>query len=201
MDSANRGSRKPLGLPRGMTAVTTRNFADFVKALLEHLNREKIDYAITGAVAVSYYGIPRTTLDADFVIHISPRRTRRFFRGLGDVGMDVDMEKVGRQLRSGYNVITVTDKLSPYSADMIITREPPKKREGMIQGIRAYFQSPESLILAKLRMIKATIPVERSQKDRDDIRAILTNTTVDTKMIVNGAKRETTLTIFQQVAP
>ena len=115
--------------------------------------------------------------------------------------MDVDMEKVGRQLRSGYNVITVTDKLSPYSADMIITREPPKKREGMIQGIRAYFQSPESLILAKLRMIKATIPVERSQKDRDDIRAILTNTTVDTKMIVNGAKRETTLTIFQQVAP
>src|SRR5207244_705394 len=192
-------SRKPLGLPRGMTAVTTRNFADFVKALLEHLNREKIDYAITGAVAVSYYGIPRTTLDADFVIHISPRRTRRFFRGLGDVGMDVDMEKVGRQLRSGYNVITVTDKLSPYSADMIITREPPKKREGMIQGIRAYFQSPESLILAKLRMIKATIPVERSQKDRDDIKAIIANTRFNKRKILNQARKDSTIEIFREI--
>src|SRR5207244_12112410 len=99
--------------------LKTRSFQEFVRALIEHFNHEKTNYAITGAVAASYYGIPRTTLDADFVVQISPRDTYRFFRGIEEAGVKADIQKIRRQLESGYNIITETDKLSPNTADLI----------------------------------------------------------------------------------
>jgi hypothetical protein len=151
-------------------------------------------------VAASYYGIPRTTLDADFVIHISPRQISSFLRDLGTVGIQLEMEKIRRQLKSGYNIITVTDRFSPHTADLILSPNVPEKRKGMIQGVKAHFQSPESLILAKLRMIKATRPRERSLKDRDDIKAIMIFSKVNRTKIVKEARRQTTLGIFRELA-
>ncbi len=159
-----------------------------------------VDYAITGAVAVSYYGTPRTTQDADLMIHISTDRVKGFLQGLQSLGLHVDMEKLTRQLASGYNILTVTDTHSPYIADLIIVADATEKRLGTIQGIRAYFQSPESLILSKLRMIKATVPAERSQKDRDDIRSILAATKVDKTGVTARAKQESTLAIFRELS-
>jgi hypothetical protein len=176
--------------------VKTRSFQELVKALIEHFNREKTMYAITGAVAASYYGIPRTTLDADFVVYIPPREANRFFQGMKEADVKTDMQKIRRQLRSGYNVITVADRLSPYAAD-------PERRKGIgkgiVQGVKTYFQAPEPLILAKLRMIKATIPRERSQKDKDDIRAILANTRVNKRKIISQARKDGTIEIFTEI--
>ena len=162
---------------------------------------EKIDYAITGAVAASYYGIPRTTLDADFVIHISQRHIARFLRNLAVVDVKADLKEARRQLKSGYNIITVSDRLSPHTADLILSPRPITKKRGTVQGVRAYFQSPESLVLAKLRMINATVPRERSQKDRDDIIAILANTRINKSKIVRGARRDMTLDLVRELIP
>jgi hypothetical protein len=170
-----------------------------VRVLVEHFNSEKIVYAITGAVAASYYGIPRTTLDADFVVYISSRETTGFFRSIEKAGVKVDLEKIRQLVKLGYNVVTVADRLSPYTADLILVKNPPERKKGTLVGVKTYFQSPESLILAKLRMIKATIPKERSQKDRDDIIAILANTRVNKKRILNQARREGTIEIFQEI--
>jgi hypothetical protein len=150
-------------------------------------------------VAASYYGMPRTTLDADFVVYISSRETSRFFRGIGEAGVNADLKKIRRQLKSGYNVITVVDRLSPHTADLILVKGPTERRRGTVQGVKTYFQSPESLILAKLRMVKATVPRERSLKDRDDIRAILANTKVSKRKILDRARREGTIEIFREI--
>ena len=170
-----------------------------MRVLVEHFNREKRIYAITGAVAASYYGIPRTTLDADFVVYISSRETTKFFRGMEKVDVRVDLEKIRQLLKSGYNVVTVADKLSPYTADLILVKNPPERKKGTLVGVKTYFQSPESLILAKLRMIKATIPRERSQKDRDDVRAILAYTRVNKRRILEQARQEGTIEIFLEI--
>jgi len=53
------------------------NFSDFVKKVLIKLNELGIEYAITGALAVSYYGRPRTTIDIDVIIHASPEELRK----------------------------------------------------------------------------------------------------------------------------
>ena len=114
-------------------------------------------------------------------------------------GVKADVQKIRRQLKSGYNVITVADRLSPYTADLILVESPPERRKGIVQGVNAYFQAPESLILAKLRMIKATIPIERSQKDIDDIRAILANTRINRRKIIDQARKDGTFKIFREI--
>ncbi len=68
-------------------------------------------------------------------------------------------------------------------------------------GLTAYYQAPESLILAKLRMIKATVRPERSVKDQEDIKAIIHNTKVDRRKIVTQARRESTLEVLTKVLP
>ena len=93
----------------------------------------------------------------------------------------------------------MTDKLSPHTADLILVRSPIERKRGTVQGVKTYFQSPESLILAKLRMIKATVPRERSQKDRDDIKAIIANTRFNKRKILNQARKDSTIEIFREI--
>jgi hypothetical protein len=118
-----------------------------------------------------------------------------------EAGVKADIRKVRRQLESGYNIITVTDRLSPYTADLILVKSPIDRRKGTVQGVKTYFQSPESLILAKLRMIKATIPRERSQKDKEDIQAILANTRVSKRKVLDQARRQSTIEILRGILP
>jgi hypothetical protein len=111
----------------------------------------------------------------------------------------VDIQRIRKQRKSGYNVITVADRRSPHTADLILVKRSPERRKGTVQGIKTYFQSPESLILAKLRMVKTTVPRERSLKDRDDIRAILANTRVNKRKIIDHARKESTIDIFREI--
>ena len=56
-----------------------------------------------------------------------------------------------------------------------------------------YLQPAEDLILAKLRMIRATIPRERAIKDEEDVRAILRFTEIAKAAIEKQAKKDGTL--------
>jgi len=117
----------------------------------------------------------------------------------GEIGLQADKRRIQAQLKTGYRIITLQDKNSGHQADFILhTRGKLERRPGSLLGLGTYYQTPESLILAKLRMVKATRPRERSLKDRDDIRAIISNTKVDKRKILRIARRETTLTIFQE---
>jgi len=55
------------------------------------------------------------------------------------------------------------------------------------------------LILAKLRMIKATVPRERALKDEDDVVAILKFSKVDVEAVKMEAKRDSTLSMFEAI--
>ena len=173
-----------------------------MRALVSELNKNKASYAITGALAASYYGTPRTTADIDILLQFSATNRDRLLRILEEMGLKVNRTRIKRQLDAGYNVVTLHDKHSPQQADFIIQ---PKGRlvrqEGTFLGLKAYYQTPESLILAKLRMIKATRPRERSIKDREDIKAILQNTKVNVPKIIKGARKETTLEIARTLVP
>ncbi len=178
--------------------MSPRSFTEFARTLVGHLNKTGVDYAITGALAASYYGTPRTTIDADFIVHLTPGRLEEFLNGLETIGLRVNRERVKKQLKAGYNVISVPDRFSPHTADFILTRN-VEKRKGTLSRHIAYYQTPEALVLAKLRMIKTTLPRRRSYKDEDDIKAILTNTSIDMGNITRKAKRETTEEIFRDI--
>jgi len=111
----------------------------------------------------------------------------------------VDRRKITRQPASRYNIISIPDKQSSHTADfMIQARGKLERRAGSLLGIPTHYQTPEALVLAKLRMIKATLPRERSLKDIEDVRAIIRYTRVDKRKILRTAKRDGTLTIFRE---
>jgi len=167
--------------------------------LVLELNNSGLSYAITGATAASYYGIPRTTADIDFVVRVSARDLPRLTATLEKAGLKVDLRKIRRQFRTEYNVVSFPDKSSQYRADFIFQKGRLQRREGSLLGLRTFYQPPELLILAKLRMIKATIPDEKSLKDKNDIIAILANTKVDLQTIQRSARRESSLELFNNI--
>lgn len=74
-----------------------------------------------------------------------------------------------------------------------------RKNAGTVAGLTTYFQAPEDLVLAKLRMIKATKPRERAVKDEEDVKAILEFTKVDLEAVKKQAKHDGTSVILDKL--
>ena len=172
-----------------------------VKRLVRCLNGSGLDYAFTGALAVSFYGYPRTTSDVDVMVALGGNGVEklRVVEALRCAGLEVDERKVDAALVSGYNVASFEDGASPYSVDVIFSPDRLDKRSGRVGGLDTFLQLPEGLVLAKLRMIRVTSPRERAEKDKDDIRAILTFTDVDLEAVRRKAEREGTRDILESL--
>ncbi len=155
----------------------------------------------TGALAASYYGTPRTTMDVDIVVKVARGNLRaRLILPLRKAGLKVNEGRINEAFKSGYKIITFRDKKTPFTLDVILSDKKLEKKAGSILGLPTFFQTPEGLVLSKLRMIKATVPKERALKDEDDVRAILRYTKVNMKTLKRRARRESTLSIFESIA-
>ncbi len=151
-------------------------------------------------MAASYYGVPRTTSDVDFIVQVPIDDLDRFLDKLALGGLRVNKKRIKIQLTIGYNIISLPHERFPYQVDLIIqTKGKLERRRGTALGLRSYYQSPEQLILSKLRMIKATRPAERSFKDREDIRQILANTRVNKRKIFKLARQQSTIEIAGEI--
>lgn len=163
------------------------------------LNDSKLDYMLTGALAASYYGVPRTTVDVDVVVKLAPENTNFLATQLKSAGLRVSERKMEAAFKSGFKIITLEDEKTPFTVDIIFSEKKLDKKKGSILGIPTYYQTPEALILAKLRMIKATIPKERALKDKDDVKAILRYTKVNLKTLKDKASEEKTISILKEL--
>lgn len=173
-------------------------FFGFVRRLADGFGGAGVDYAFTGALAVSVYGAPRTTTDVDVVVAVSGVDVKRkVVAALRHAGLEVDERKLDVALASGYRIASFKDKATPYTLDVIFLSGALRKRVGTVAGVSAFFQAPEDLVLAKLRMIKATVPRERAIKDEEDVRAVLAFTKVDLDAVKRQAKRDKTLAILE----
>lgn len=166
---------------------------------MECFNNSDIEYMFTGAMAVSYYGHPRTTMDIDIVLSTQMAEVDRLLKVLEKAKLQADPKRITAAIDSGYNILTVKDTLSPFTVDIIVTQEHLQKRIGTIVGLPTYYQTPEGLILAKLRMIKATTKPEIVAKDREDVKAILRHTPVDLGLIEARAVQENTLGVLESI--
>jgi len=175
-------------------------YYDLVKRLVKGFESAGVDYAFTGALAVSFYGAPRTTVDVDVVVAVAEvKQMVRLVEALKRAGLVVDEKEIDRALESGYRIATFKDSKTAYSVDVIFSDRKLEKRAGTVAGLPCFYQTPEELILAKLRMIKATKPKERTQKDKEDVKAILKFAKVDVDAVKKQAKRDSTESIFQNL--
>ena len=175
-------------------------FHGFVKKLVEGFEGAGLDYAFTGALAVSVYGVPRTTSDVDVMVAVAGEADvkSKVAGALRQAGLEVDERRIDAALVSGYRIATFKDKTTPYTVDVILASE-VRKRAGTIAGVSTFFQAPEDLVLAKLRMIKATVPRERAVKDEEDVQAILEFTKVDVEAVKKQAKQDKTLEMLESL--
>ena len=176
------------------------SFEGFLRRIVESFNAAGLDYMFTGALAVSYYGRARTTADIDVVVTVGGVGWReRLVSALRAAGLVVEEKALDDALKNGYNIVTFRDSKSPLTLDIIFSRGKLAKKLGRVLGLPTYYQKPEELVLAKLRMIKATVPRERAQKDVDDVKAILKFARVDLEAVRRKAQKEGTLQILENI--
>jgi hypothetical protein len=91
-------------------------FYRFVRRLIDGFSDAGLDYAFTGALAVSLYGSPRTTTDVDIIVAVSGLDVKvKVAAALRRAGLDVDERKLDIALTSGYRIASFRDKASPYT--------------------------------------------------------------------------------------
>ncbi len=169
-----------------------------VRRIVNSLNNANLDYMLTGALVSSHYGTPRTTTDVDIVVAVSKKETQdKLVQALKKAGLEVQKEKMTAALKSGFRIATFRDSKSPFTLDIILSNKKLKKQAGTILGLPTFFQTPEELILAKLRMIEATTPKERAFKDEEDVKAILKFTKVNMNAIKRQARKNNTLSTLK----
>lgn len=139
-------------------------------------------------------------MDIDIVAKVPQDDLRtKLVSALRRAGLQVDEERMKAAAETGFRIVTFKDTKSPFSVDIILSVKECEKKAGTILGLPTFYQTPEALILAKLRMIRVTVPRERALKDEDDVRAILEFTKVDKSALLKQARKENTTSILETI--
>ena len=151
------------------------------KRILEVLDRLEIPYFVTGSVASSVYGIPRTTLDLDLVADLREDHIPQFASELqgdfyADPQMMADALKRGRSfnvihLGSSYKIDIFPLGRDEYSRQAFQRRRYAQTAPPGEETVECALASVEDLILSKLRWYRAGGEVSETQWR--DLRGIL----------------------------
>jgi hypothetical protein len=143
---------------------------EFLRRVCAALDLNKIPYMVTGSVASSIHGIPRSTNDLDVVI--APARDQlsalvQTFNRLGYYASWEDAEHA-LQHRDQFNVV---DFANTWKVDLIVRKDRPfsesefARREAIDIGeFRFVIAKPEDVLIAKLEWMKIS-PSERQLQD------------------------------------
>lgn len=149
-------------------------FRELLASVVERLERAGIPYMVTGSLASSYHGEPRTTRDVDIVVDPEPDALIGLVGDLLAAGfyVDVDVALDALARRSQFNAIGQDAS----KVDFIIRRERPFSREEFsrrqpadLLGTPGYVTSAEDLVLAKLEWAAAS----GSERQLTDVAGIL----------------------------
>jgi hypothetical protein len=178
------------------------------EALLEvvhALERLSIPHMVTGSVASSYHGRPRSTHDADIVIDPTQAQMDMLVRSLLDAGFYVDDERARDALRRRlqFNVI---ERQSAFKIDLIVRKDRPFSHEELERrlaaelspGLTVALASAEDTILSKLEWAKKA---GRSEKQVDDAAGVLAvNPGIDRAYVERWAMELDVLDLWREIA-
>jgi hypothetical protein len=143
--------------------------AIFLRKLTERLSRLGIEYMLVGSSSSSIHGHPRSTNDVDVIVKVAPRNLDGILAEFSADGYV--SESAAREALRNQTMFNVVDYETGWKADLIILRREPYAIEEFgrralmtYQGIEVYCQSPEDVILSKLRW-SAMMSSERQKKD------------------------------------
>jgi hypothetical protein len=128
--------------------------------LVTALERAEVPYMLTGSVASSAHGIPRSTRDLDIVIAPTPEQLRALIREFPDEHYYADESQALQALatRSQFNVIEFA---TGWKLDFIIAHASDYGRAAIarrqrinVAGVPVWVATAEDVIIAKLQWAK-----------------------------------------------
>jgi hypothetical protein len=168
-------------------------FLDVIQCIVEHLDRHKVSYAITGSVASGVHGEPVHSQDVDIALRMLPSQARdlaaslpsRFYRSaesLEDVARDGGMANL-IDSRTGLKIDLSVLEHTPYFNEVMARRvlmpfDP--------DGTSFYVVTAEDIILMKLLWRRES----RSEKQWSNALSVarVKRTTLDWKYLLGHAR-------------
>lgn len=160
--------------------------ADALVFFLKTINSLHIPYMITGAFAVSFYGIPRATHDVDVVVEISGEDVNKICRELSKkYEIDRAMVENAIQFKTHFSIIHVKSDLK---ADFWVLKNSQdeikkfaRRQKISLLGTTTFMISAEDMIITKLgwfqrfantKHMEDVVGIIKVQHDNLDIRYI-----------------------------
>lgn len=145
-----------------------------VRLVLDALDAEVIEHMLTGALATNFYGIPRTTRDADVVVNLAPdpARLHGLVSRLGE-GFHLDSQ-TSFELLTGSTRYTVRVVSTSFEIELFLVTDDPHMQERFRRKIEiaypgwnrsVWLPTAEDVIVQKLRWARS--------KDLDDARNVI----------------------------
>lgn len=169
------------------------------------LERLGIPHMVTGSVASSFHGRPRSTHDADIVIDPSQEQLDALVQSLDGAGFYVDAARARDALarRLQFNAI---ETRSAFKIDLILRKDRPFSREELgrrqaaelAPGVPVALASPEDTILSKLEW---AIKAGRSERQIEDATGVLAvNPGLDRAYVEKWARELGVLELWREIA-
>lgn len=156
----------------------------------KELEARDIQYALTGSVAASFYGEPRSTIDIDFTVMASSARLHRLVELRERFYVpDTAIEKAATQFGS----FSLIDHASGIKIDIFVLDESPFNQLLMERRVEmpmptgsVWVASPEDVTARKVRWYALTD--ETSERQYRDIMALMTYGNVDVDEVIATAE-------------
>ena len=150
------------------------NSEEATVAVIDALEALRVPYMLVGSFSSNFYGVPRATQDADFVLQVEKNRIPEIARRLGPqfrLDPQVSFETVTATTRY---VVQVVD--NSFQVELFLLSEDAHDRERFgrrrrvnVLGCQAYVPSAEDVIITKLRWSDRGTRA----KDIDDVRGVI----------------------------
>ncbi|RYD48121.1 MAG: hypothetical protein EOP83_26990 [Verrucomicrobiaceae bacterium] len=128
-----------------------------VVALIESLEALGIHYMVTGSYASNVHGVPRSTMDADFIIEAPPEEVDRLLDGLKPP-LRPASQMLFETVTSSHRWMVRVDR-SAFTLELFLLNNHPfdrsrfdrRTREEVLPGIMSWLPTAEDVIVQKLR--------------------------------------------------
>jgi len=176
------------------------DLVSLLKIVKKRLDKADIPYMVSGGIAVSFWGFPRTTHDIDMVIEAHEKDKDKIIK-LFEKDFYVSSEAVEEAIKKRFTFNIINNK-SGLKIDFWLIKkdafgraEFKRRLKKKIFGEDIFIISPEDLILCKLIGFEET----KSGRRLQDAKSILQTSRVDMRYIKNWARKQGTIEILNEI--
>ena len=163
---------------------------ELLKYVCNSLEENKIEYMLSGSIALSLYAVPRFTRDIDIVLNLKKEDIEKFI-ALFENNFYLNSKTIKHEVdkKGMFNII---DNNSGYKIDFIIKKETEfrnaefaRKQFKKVFDFNAWVVSAEDLIISKIIWIQTYV----SDTQMNDIRSLLRNDSIDKVYITDWCNK------------